>query len=155
MKKILLCYLLFITMANIQAQSFSVKILFKDGTTRSISVADIAEVYFEDINAEARDHPQNVELIRTLFLFNNYPNPFNPSTTIKYSLSKPATVQVDIYNITGDIVKSFSRDKQDPGEYTVQWDGTDQRNVKVATGVYIFCIKAGQDVLCKRMTFIK
>jgi hypothetical protein len=69
----------------------------------------------------------------------NYPNPFNPSTTIKYSIMYPSRVQLEIYNVLGQLIKTLAGgDFQPNGFYSVQWNGEDSRGVKMSSGVY-FC----------------
>jgi len=75
-------------------------------------------------------------------LFQNYPNPFNPETTIKYQLPEPSEVTINIYNIEGQLVKSLVNQNQLAGYYSVIWDGKDAIGKKVASGVYIYQIRA-------------
>ncbi|HPG38136.1 MAG TPA: FlgD immunoglobulin-like domain containing protein [bacterium] len=76
--------------------------------------------------------------INTFELMNNYPNPFNMNTSIQYRLSKTADVVLDVYNIQGQLVKSLVNEKVNAGLYTANWDGTDNGNFVVPSGVYIF-----------------
>jgi hypothetical protein len=68
-------------------------------------------------------------------LYNAYPNPFNPSTMIKYSLSAPAKVKLSIYNLRGQKVKTLVEDMMPAGIHEVQWNGTDSSNRQTASGV--------------------
>jgi hypothetical protein len=69
-------------------------------------------------------------------LHTNYPNPFNPSTNISFSIPSPAKVKLTVYNVKGQKVKELINDTIDMGTHTVQWDGTDHRNRKVSSGLY-------------------
>ena len=71
-----------------------------------------------------------------LALRTNYPNPFNPLTNISFSIPSPAKVKLTVYNVKGQKVKELINDTMDMGKHTVQWDGTDQRNRKVSSGLY-------------------
>ncbi len=71
-------------------------------------------------------------------IFTNYPNPFNPETTFKYSLPKQSEVELTIYNIKGQRVKKFVSDVQDAGVHDIVWRGQDDRGKKVSSGIY-FC----------------
>lgn len=76
---------------------------------------------------------------RDFELLSNYPNPFNPSTTISYRLTRDARVSLVIYNMTGQEVRRvFREDSQAPGSHHVEWDGTDTGGRRVASGVYIY-----------------
>jgi hypothetical protein len=72
----------------------------------------------------------------------NYPNPFNPSTTIRYALPQQALVQVIIYDIQGRPVRSFASRVQQAGEQTISWDGSDDFGNSVSSGTYIYRVKA-------------
>jgi len=70
-------------------------------------------------------------------LENAYPNPFNPDTTIRYQLKDPAQVRIDIYNLKGQIVRSFSQSHDAPGYYQLNWDGCDSSGRALSSGVYL------------------
>ncbi len=76
-------------------------------------------------------------LPREFKLFPNYPNPFNPGTTIRFSLSREGTVSVDIYNTLGQKIRVLLNRRVSPGEYSVVWDGTDERHSQQPSGIYI------------------
>lgn len=85
----------------------------------------------------------------------NYPNPFNPSTTIRYSIPKAAKVELKIYNILGQVVKTLIDEEQGAGIYQVVWNGTDEAGRNVSTGIYLYQIRAGDFVKKMKMTLIK
>jgi hypothetical protein len=82
-------------------------------------------------------------------LLQNFPNPFNPETTIKYNLAETANVQLRIYNVVGQVVRTLVAEPQNAGRYTVRWNGTDDRGTAVSSGIYFYQLTAGgqfQDV---------
>jgi hypothetical protein len=83
--------------------------------------------------------PQRFELQQ------NYPNPFNPSTTIKFSIEKTAFTDVAVYNVIGQKVKTLAAEVLNPGYYTTTWNGTDDNNQAVTTGVYFVRMVANGD----------
>lgn len=86
----------------------------------------------------------NDSLLPDRFALNqNYPNPFNPSTNIEYGLPKTAYVVLKIYNILGEEIRTLVQELQSPGIKSVVWDGTNNRGLGVASGIYIYQIKAG------------
>jgi hypothetical protein len=98
----------------------------------------------------------NVETTPTEFaLLQNYPNPFNPETTIKYNLAETANVQLRIYNIVGQVVKTLVGDRQAAGRYQVRWNGTDDRGVAVSSGIYFYQVSAGKFQDVKRLMLLK
>jgi hypothetical protein len=72
----------------------------------------------------------------------NYPNPFNPSTTIAYSLPKRSSVEVMIYTMQGQKIRSYTFDAQPSGRYTIDWDGTGELGNPLSSGVYMYRIRA-------------
>ncbi len=74
-------------------------------------------------------------------LYPNYPNPFNASTTIYYKLNKNGQVDLSIYNILGELIKTVESEYQYTGEYRIQWDGTDSQGIPVASGSYFYQIR--------------
>lgn len=96
------------------------------------------------------------ELLPTQFeLEQNYPNPFNPTTIINYSLVKNAFVTLKIYDMLGREVATLVYKESAAGKFSVQWNGTDSFGYKVASGIYVYRITAGDFVSSKKMLLIK
>jgi hypothetical protein len=91
----------------------------------------------------------------TEFAVNVYPNPFNPSTTITYSLPEAAPVTVVIYDVLGQQVRQLISQFNSAGRYQVQWDARDSQGRGVASGVYIARIDAGTSTLSQKMLLLK
>jgi flagellar hook assembly protein FlgD len=85
----------------------------------------------------------------------NAPNPFNPVTFIEYELPEAAHVTIDVFNLAGRLVRTVVDETQEPGYKTVAWDGTNASGQKVASGVYLYRMKAGSYVSQKRMVLLK
>ena len=88
-------------------------------------------------------------------LFNNYPNPFNPTTTIGYALEKRSHVRVTVYNILGEKLCTLVDDVRPAGEHTITWDGKDSGGKPVASGLYLYRIDAGKHSDSKKMLLLK
>jgi flagellar hook assembly protein FlgD len=89
-------------------------------------------------------------------LSQNAPNPFNPATTISYSLSEPGYVVLRIYNLLGQEVRTLVDEVQAAGSYTVRWDGKDNREVAVVSGIYLYQLRIdAQLVGVRRMILAK
>jgi hypothetical protein len=83
-------------------------------------------------------------LIPTEFVLKqNWPNPFNPSTTISYDLPAASDVTLAVYDITGRTITTLKDTHQPAGNYAIQWDGTDDSGNPVSTGVYFCRMQAG------------
>jgi len=88
-------------------------------------------------------------------LNNNYPNPFNPETTISYSVKDREPVTIGIYNIKGQLVKTLLKGVQEPGNHTIVWNGTDDNGRSVSSGVYYYKMQAGKYSSTKKMIMMK
>ena len=92
----------------------------------------------------------NNNLVNSYKLSQNYPNPFNPTTTIKYTIASRENVTLKVYDILGNEVATLLNSTQEAGEHQINFDAT-----KLASGVYIYKIKAGSFVQSKKMMLLK
>jgi hypothetical protein len=98
----------------------------------------------------------NDEIIANDFqLFANYPNPFNPSTNIKYTLPVASNVKVEIFNMLGQLVNTLVNQHQQAGIYNIVWNGNDLSGNMVSTGVYIYKLSTDNFVSAKKMILVK
>lgn len=97
----------------------------------------------------------STESINTFELYSNYPNPFNPATTIHFRLPQDLRVRLTIYNVLGQSVRALINKNYSAGEHTVQWDGKDDSDVTLSSGVYIYELRAGSFVQRKKMTLLR
>ena len=84
-----------------------------------------------------------------------YPNPFNPETVLQYSIEKDNDVEISIYNIKGQRVKSLLKEFSYSGIHSVIWNGTNDNNVKVSSGVYFYKISSGSNVTVGKVVLMK
>lgn len=77
-------------------------------------------------------------LPRVFNLSQNYPNPFNPSTRIRFSLTGRSNVNIEIYSITGQVIKSLTAKSYEQGTYEIEWDGKNMNGKDAASGMYIY-----------------
>ncbi|MCL2064552.1 MAG: T9SS type A sorting domain-containing protein [Candidatus Cloacimonetes bacterium] len=85
----------------------------------------------------------------------NFPNPFNPTTTIYFDLHKPSSVLLDVFNIRGQMIKTLVDTNLQIGRHTIQWDGHDEAGVSVSSGVYFYRLQTEEFVDIKRMVLMK
>ena len=85
----------------------------------------------------------------------NYPNPFNPFTTIRYELPEDAVVNVTIFNTSGKVINNLLASKQSFGIKSVQWNATNNLGQEISAGVYLYRIEFGNFSETKKMIFIK
>jgi len=85
----------------------------------------------------------------------NYPNPFNPTTTIEVRLPAQADMKVKIVDILGREVRTLSYEKLPAGVHRVVWDGTNSRGTTVASGVYLYQVRIGDNTITRRMLLLR
>ena len=85
----------------------------------------------------------------------NFPNPFNPTTTIGYNLKENATVKLTVYDVLGRVVKTLVNGRQTAGYRTVQWDGRNENGEQVKSGVYVYVLEANGFRDMKKMILVK
>jgi hypothetical protein len=88
--------------------------------------------------------------VKSYDLSQNYPNPFNPVTTIKYQIPKSGVVTLKVYDILGKEVANLVNEYKDEGKYNINFDAS-----KLASGVYIYQIKANDYISSKKMMLLK
>jgi len=89
-------------------------------------------------------------------LSDNYPNPFNPTTNISFSIPKQMDVRINIYNIMGQLVTNVTNEQLNAGVYSMQWNGTDQNGNMLPSGLYFYELEAGNEFRqIKKMTLVK
>ena len=94
-------------------------------------------------------------MLRKTQLIGNYPNPFNPETTISYSLSVASNLRVNIYNIRGQKIKTLINGYQAAGNHQVIWDGMDENGKYVSSGIYFYKMEADDFSQIKKMVLMK
>ena len=119
-------------------------------SARDLGVAGADTVYGWGL-VQALDASQ----LEVFALGNNYPNPFNPATTIKYQLPQATDVRLEIFNVVGQVVRTLVADPQDAGRYTVQWDATNDGGQPLSSGIYFYRLLAGDFQEVNKMLLLK
>ena len=118
------------------------------------------EVYIDNVLVQGFGDLTPVEPIATTMptsfaLEQNYPNPFNPETFIQYSLVEKALTRLEIYNLMGQRVRTLVAEVQPPGTYRIRFDGRNDNGNLLPSGVYLYRLTSGKQVLMKKMLFVK
>lgn len=125
---------------------YYVKAVYTDGISDSVTVnVEIDYVSVDD----------SVLIPQVIALTGNYPNPFNPSTTIKLSLPDDENVRIEIFNSKGQKIKTLVNDRLKAGFHNIFWDGKDENNKVVCSGVYFYRMQTKNYSNTKRMLLIK
>ena len=113
------------------------------------SMDDCIEACFLATNDEINQLPHAFNL------YNNYPNPFNPVTTICYDLPEDALVNITIYDIMGRIVRTLINSQQNAGFKSIQWNATNDAGSQLSAGLYLYKIQADNFVQTRKMVLLK
>jgi hypothetical protein len=127
----------------------------------------LEELYAAALDCPCPDQSPVLELLETLLekveeilpreivLYQNFPNPFNPNTTIEFYLPTSGEIEVSVHNVLGQQVKILFSGYHESGFGTVEWDGTDASGNVVSNGMYFYRLKSGNMALSKSMLLIK
>ncbi|MFC1551688.1 FlgD immunoglobulin-like domain containing protein [Candidatus Latescibacterota bacterium] len=129
-----------------------------NSTSKSPGVLNAASADPVDVTPAVVEEPVAVEGLPDAFaLSKNFPNPFNPTTTIEYAIPADGAGHVDmvIYNINGQKVRTLVNETQDAGYYNVVWDGRNDSGEMVSSGLYLYKIVSGSFNKIEKMTFMK
>jgi len=108
------------------------------------------------INLELIETPAPPARIREEFaLDQNWPNPFNPATTISFELKRPQHAILAVYDIAGRLVKTLDEGFRVSGPHQVTWDGTDRNGARVSSGVYVYRLEADSGVTSRKLVVMK
>jgi len=113
------------------------------------SMDDCIEACFLASNDEINQLPHAFNL------YNNYPNPFNPVTTLRYDLPEDALVNITIYDIMGRIVRTLINSQQNAGFKSIQWNATNDAGSPLSAGLYLYKIQADNFVQTRKMVLLK
>ncbi|UCH62077.1 MAG: DUF4962 domain-containing protein [Fidelibacterota bacterium] len=88
-------------------------------------------------------------------LYQNYPNPFNPSTIINYSVAYPGLVQLLVYDVSGQLVRTLVTGNMLAGDYSIVWDGRDRAGRPVSSGLYFYALKGGHNTVISKRSILQ
>ena len=122
-------------------------------------VADMKSVRCYDLAGFPKVAPtavkNDVPLPSAIELTGNYPNPFNPSTTIEFTLPDAGFTEMTIYNTAGQKVRDLVSHSLTAGKHSIVWDGRDNKGLSVSSGIYISRLRRGDNTVSRRMTLLK
>jgi len=146
----------------LQGNTTDLEWIFTDLTSEIIYEAGLKAVYEDGISdmvtmtfsyevSGADENELTVGPIESL----NYPNPFNPTTTISFETQVECNVAIDIYNVKGQLINTLVNDTFDAGSHSLIWNGTDDNGNTVPSGVYFYKTKSGKYTTSKKMILMK
>jgi len=135
---------------------YAERVFFDDSVEYQIEVIDGQFTQLDIPMSETVD-TQNHEIIpaKSDFNLSNYPNPFNPETNVSFSIPYDSEVELSIFNIKGQKVKTLINEELHKGKHTTIWSGVDENNKPVSSGIYLYRIKTNNQESVKRMLLLK
>jgi hypothetical protein len=88
-------------------------------------------------------------------LYSNYPNPFNPITTIRFSLDVKQKINLNIFDAQGRLIRRLIEAEENPGFHSVQWNGKNQKGLPAASGVYFYQLQGDKNKVVKKMQLLR
>jgi hypothetical protein len=137
-----------------EAPAHELMYVYNDWTGGSPRVEDLSPE-FEGGTVALDSRAPTANLPKEFGLSQNMPNPFNPTTVVSFALPKDVKVNLSVYNVLGQQVKTLVDDVMRAGNQTVTWDGTDARGNQVSSGVYFYKLRAGDFSDTKKMLLLK
>ena len=123
---------------------------------RSSGKTEILGLYAQKLGNGTPVTDVTIPPLQSLILHQNYPNPFNPETTISFTLKDPAlSLKLNIYNIKGQLVKTLYDGALQKGQHSFVWNGTDETNCQVSSGVYFYRLSNGKESRQRKMVLMK
>ncbi|MCL2064747.1 MAG: T9SS type A sorting domain-containing protein [Candidatus Cloacimonetes bacterium] len=107
------------------------------------------------ISFKGEEHHNSYESNNKSFLEGNYPNPFNPTTTISYNIGQAGNVKLQVFNIRGQVVRTLVDEVQNAGRHSIVWNGDDSNSNNVASGIYFYRLETSAGVEVHRMLLMK
>jgi hypothetical protein len=105
--------------------------------------------YQQSVNIEKPNIPAGFNLKQ------NYPNPFNPTTRINYTIGMESFVNLTVFDVSGNFVKTLVNSHKPTGIHSLQWDGTNELDKKMPSGSYFIKIKTGGFTQSRKMILLK
>ena len=115
----------------------------------------ISSYYGLFVTGIATDAPHKTLLPDVFSLIQNYPNPFNPRTTIQFTVSDPMRTEMNIYDISGTLVRTLLHEEIAPGTHSIEWDGLDDQGQILSSGIYVIEIQGAGQRATKKLTLLK
>ncbi len=147
--------------ATVSDGELGLRLVFRPTTEIASTTLEITDNQTYDralgVNRLALPMPVALQTRPAVFsLADNYPNPFNPTTTLQYALPQAADVALTVYNVLGQPVRTLVAERQNAGRYVVEWDATNDQGHRLSAGLYFYRLQAGGDFReVKKMLLLK
>jgi len=151
MRKAIVIFLIILMFSLLVAETMIIHL--NNGETVEFDTSEIQEITFgPDVSVE--EMVEFISQIPIKFL-KNYPNPFNPTTTISFEIGESGKTQVEIYNAKGQKIKTLLNEKMEIGQHSVIWNGKDDRGKHVSSGIYFYKVSVSGEQKVNKMIMLK
>ncbi|MDP8268079.1 MAG: carboxypeptidase regulatory-like domain-containing protein [Candidatus Tenebribacter davisii] len=142
--------------------SGSTTVTIDEGVSSGTYTYNISAIYYDVYESELTDDfvvevvdAGNILPVNGTKLIGNIPNPFNPTTAISFSLDKAGFVNIDIYNVKGEKVRTLVNENLEASTHNVIWDGEDDQGKTISSGIYFYKMRTGSFTATKKMILMK
>jgi hypothetical protein len=125
------------------------------GAEIGVDAFAFAERYFEGLVPTVVEETSDAAIPDAYALSQNHPNPFNSQTLIRFALAQPGEVELLVYNLGGQRVALLSQGSRVAGTYEIRWDGRDDDGRELASGVYLYQLKAGDNSQQRKLLLLR
>ncbi len=150
MKKYTIILLIAFISSLLSAETMTINL--SNGETVEFDTSQIEQITFGDVSVE--EMVEFVSQIPIKFL-KNYPNPFNPKTTILFEIAEKGKTEVDIFNIKGQKVKTLLNENIEAGNHSIFWNGKNDNGQQVASGMYFYKVSVNGNQKTNKMLMLK
>jgi hypothetical protein len=140
--------------ANIESGNYTISVITPDQGEESVEIL-FNDIYSQDISVVTSSVDNEIALPTATTLVQNYPNPFNSSTNISFYLANQTSVNLCVYDLLGRKVVTLVNGDLQAGQHTINWNGIDANGTQVATGMYLYVLKADGTTYSKQMLMLK
>ena len=151
MRKLFLILLLFMFISLLFTETMIIHLV--NGETDEFELAVVDSITF-DPGTSVEEMVEFISQIPIRFL-KNYPNPFNPTTTISFEIAQSGKTKVEVFNVKGQKVKTLLNKELDIGVHSFVWSGLDEQNRKVVSGMYFYRVKVNEEEKINKMIMLK
>ena len=130
-------------------------IRFAGNGTGTFYLDDIRLVTAQDVPPTAVWERHTGDTPEAFSLDQNFPNPFNSGTAIRFALPAVAAVKLTVYNLAGQAVATLAKDERAAGRYTLSWDGRDDQGHALASGLYVYRLEVADQTITRKMLLVR
>jgi hypothetical protein len=152
MKSVIIIFLFAtFTVTQVNAQSDTLIITLKNNQVEKIPISQVQKIEFENITAVVETQPNN----SLLTVNENYPNPFSEETSLEFEISNQGSVEILIYDNTGNQIQTLKCENCQPGKNSLFWDSLDKNKNHVQSGIYFYEVRFGNEKQSRKMIVVR